>query len=984
MSKRFHRFSLTRGAVAVYCVLNLSLEAGPLSSDTAGRKLGHRTSWVGNTFGQGGEAWVQNWVNDIAVFPDGTVYTNTEWDEAGRDAGVYLDGKCLANPGSTHGWGHGGGRAVAATQDYLFLAQSRNSEGGHLAKLSPEGWPPGDKLWWGISRRVRTQPDQGAGFDTGRADTAHQPRKAFLIVNKTGLQEKAPITGLAVSPSGRLYASNPFKSTIEVFDAGTMKPLASWPCPAAGKLACDARNRVWVILKPAGQSPRIVCFSEAGVRGEQEITDLEDPGDLAFDHLGNLLVGENGRDLQVRFYTGLDRQPRLLRTFGVKGGVLADRAGEIRDDKLTGAEGVGCDAQGNLYVASNCFGDGTDLRSFTPEGKLRWRLVCHTLTECAAAAGPHLEDAYLGQQRYAMDWSRTEPGTEWTWKAFTRDPHRYPDDPRNVWNPCNAWPRDLAGRRFLFMSDMYASRLAVFRLNDKDEIAMPCGYFTALAHPEWPKVIRPKVDGEFIWIDDNGDGAVQAAEMSQDKDPKPLHDLWGWSVDSQGGIWQAYGDRWVRHFPLADINASGVPRWTFEKSRTFAVPPPFNHLQRAEYLPATDTLILGGYTVARARGQDWGQTGSTLARYDGWLRSGGQAKPTWIVDLPYEHGKVMARAISVAGDYVFVGYQATCEIRVYHLKTAAYLGYLKAGPEVNSVNGWIDIAYGISAHRRPNGEYVVFCEEVMWGKVMVFRWTPDHEPPEVSLSEPAMDITIPPGSALTLKVDITKAVAPVRKVAFFSGTQSISEVDAPPYTFSWQNVPVGRHAVKAVAYDAKGAETPSPTRWISAGPVGRLKVEWEPALRGFWQLSGATNGTERLREPRELSLGTEGEWLLGLAGGGDAKFQMRDGVCFLQNPRNAGVAIVAPNRLVFTSVEIVIDPGAFTSWSQLAACETERMTGLRRLRVVPGPYFLLQLGEGNELRFGVGTDGSILLPKEETRFKANANTLTWIGGETRP
>ena len=137
---------------------------------------------------------------------------------------------------------------------------------------------------------------------------------------------------------------------------------------------------------------------------------------------------------------------------------------------------------------------------------------------------------------------------------------------------------------------------------------------------------------------------------------------------------------------------------------------------------------------------------------------------------------------------------------------------------------------------------------------------------------------------------ITKAAAPVRKVAFFSGTQSLGEVDAPPYTFSWQNVPVGRHAVKAVAYDAKGAETPSPTRWISAGPVGRLKVEWKPALQGFWQLSGATNGTERLREPRELNLGTDGEWLLGLAGGGDARLQMRDGLCSLQNPRNAGVA----------------------------------------------------------------------------------------------
>ena len=27
-------------------------------------------------------------MNDVAVFPDGTVDTNTEWDGAGRDAGA--------------------------------------------------------------------------------------------------------------------------------------------------------------------------------------------------------------------------------------------------------------------------------------------------------------------------------------------------------------------------------------------------------------------------------------------------------------------------------------------------------------------------------------------------------------------------------------------------------------------------------------------------------------------------------------------------------------------------------------------------------------------------------------------------------------------------------------------------------------------------------------------------------------------------------
>ncbi len=958
-------------------------EAQPVAPES-GRKLEHRTSWVGNTFGKGGETWVQNWINDIAVSPDGTVYTNTEWDEAGRDAGVYRDGSCLANPGFTHGWGHTGGRAVAVSKQYLFLAQARNSEGGHLTKISSEAWPPADKIWWGISRRRIAQPDQGAPFEGGRGDAEHQPRKAFLVVNETGLQQKAPIAGLAVSTSGRLYASNPSKGTIEVFDVETMKQLGAWACPGAGKLAADKQDHLWVITSSPEHPARVLCFDEKGVRLPQEISDIESPGDLAFDNDGSLVVGENGRDLQVRFYTDLDTRPRLLKTFGVRGGVLADRAGEIRDDKLTGAEGVGVDAAGNLYVASNCFGDGTDLRCFSPEGKLRWQLACHTLTECAAAVGKDLGDVFLGQQHYVMNWNLAKPGTEWSWKGFTRDPHRYPDDPRNVWNPCNVWPRELNGRRFLFMSDMYASRLAVFRTTDQDEIAVPCGYLTAVAHPEWPKSVRPKAEAEFFWLDNSGDGAVQAEELLQDREPKPLHDLWGWSVDAQGGIWQAYGERWIRHFPLMEITPSGVPRWAFESARTFPVPGPFHHLQRAEYLPSSDTLIVGGYTLARPRGQDWGQTGSTLARYDHWIQSGGQERPTWVVDLPYENGKIMARAISVAGDYVFVGYQANCEVRVYHLQSGAYMGYLKAGPEVNGVNGWIDIAYGISAHQKPDGEYVVFCEEVMWGKVMVFRWRPDHEPPKVSLLEPSADATIEPGATLAIAARVQDAKAAIRKVTFFSGGRRIGEVGTPPYAITWVNVPFGQHTVKAVAYDEKGAETPSATKVISCGPVGTLRVDWDPNIHGFWQLSGPTHGTDRLKEPRELGLGLDGEWLLQFAGGGDVRLRMQGGVPSLQNPQEVGVILGFPNRLVFKTAELVIDPGGFGFWTQLAACENERMRGVRRLRVVPGPGFLLQLGEGREVTFGVGSDGRVLLPKEESRFEAAGNVLRWRGGPGLP
>jgi hypothetical protein len=60
-----------------------NIEASALSENY------YRTSWIGNTFG-GGDKWIQNFVSAIYVAPDGTVYTNSIWDEAGREAGIYF------------------------------------------------------------------------------------------------------------------------------------------------------------------------------------------------------------------------------------------------------------------------------------------------------------------------------------------------------------------------------------------------------------------------------------------------------------------------------------------------------------------------------------------------------------------------------------------------------------------------------------------------------------------------------------------------------------------------------------------------------------------------------------------------------------------------------------------------------------------------------------------------------------------------------
>ena len=50
----------------------------------------------------------------MCVIPDGTVFTNVGWDEAGGNVDEYRDGKLVRYAKHTHGWGFNGGKAVAA------------------------------------------------------------------------------------------------------------------------------------------------------------------------------------------------------------------------------------------------------------------------------------------------------------------------------------------------------------------------------------------------------------------------------------------------------------------------------------------------------------------------------------------------------------------------------------------------------------------------------------------------------------------------------------------------------------------------------------------------------------------------------------------------------------------------------------------------------------------------------------------------------
>jgi hypothetical protein len=68
-------------SVTALSVNTVSVTSNPLPN------ISYKTSWIANSFG-GGSNWVQIQVSAMYAASNGTVYTNSIWDEAGK-AGIY-------------------------------------------------------------------------------------------------------------------------------------------------------------------------------------------------------------------------------------------------------------------------------------------------------------------------------------------------------------------------------------------------------------------------------------------------------------------------------------------------------------------------------------------------------------------------------------------------------------------------------------------------------------------------------------------------------------------------------------------------------------------------------------------------------------------------------------------------------------------------------------------------------------------------------
>ncbi len=470
--------------------------------------------------------------------------------------------------------------------------------------------------------------------------------------------------------------------------------------------------------------------------------ELVQPMALALANDGSLMVADSGTGprQQVLFYDVTDfNKPKLVKSFGERGGIRAGTPGQITPLKFWGIRGLGMDAAGNLYVAMS--EQGSVLRSFTPDGTLRWEL--HGEFFCDVAVADPTDDAATVwgiQERYTMDWAqplsrplgtvspsagerdgergRVEPPHS-RWVSYTLDRHKYPNDPRGLMHVKQQGEHGLTspqivylkGRRFLFVGGMFASNfINIFRFDG--ELAMPAGlilqwgnnlYNTDL---KWPP---HKPDGKAaIWRDLNGDGDYQANEFAPNTPRVKPGPFW---VDKKGNIWMAYG---FFRYDFQGLDAQGNPIYSADKVTVLDKPKGVNKVARVCFLDDGDTLIVA------EEGSDMRHI-SRVFVCKGYL-AGNRETVSFVPGAGKE-----AACVTAVGDYAFTGgWKTRGRIWVNRLSDGAEVGVFDPGPTVGGVEntGWIDVLTGINAFKRSTGEYLVFVEENYKAKSLIYRWKP--------------------------------------------------------------------------------------------------------------------------------------------------------------------------------------------------------------------------------------------------------------------
>jgi regulation of enolase protein 1 (concanavalin A-like superfamily) len=124
-----------------------------------------------------------------------------------------------------------------------------------------------------------------------------------------------------------------------------------------------------------------------------------------------------------------------------------------------------------------------------------------------------------------------------------------------------------------------------------------------------------------------------------------------------------------------------------------------------------------------------------------------------------------------------------------------------------------------------------------WSSSVTVTVQGPNSAPSVNLTSPSNDATFTAPATITLAANASDGDGPIDRVEFFSGTTLLGVAIGQPYSFAWSNVAAGSYSLRAVAYDAAGANASSATVTVTVNaPNGA------PTVALTSPASGATFG----------------------------------------------------------------------------------------------------------------------------------------------
>lgn len=642
-----------------------------------------RTDWIGNSFGgaemvdPNGSAtdpmnrmWVQNYITKIWTSRDGKVFAYSFWDEGSRACGIYKDGKVLGQ--------------LAYGKELFGNNGDLVGDDRYVYTTTRVDWGNWERRGFGIQRF--THDGRTAGWTDGRGFLS-----SYLVLRDSG--GNPGISRLAIDTVlNELYLSDSVGGgKVLVFDTETMAqtPKASWPIDGVEDMVADQAGHLWIL-----QGGRIRKYGNRGDATGIETPTLAAPTRITLDPQGRLLVFDDST-LQVHIFGDLATTPRKVGTIGTKGGIYSGIKGKVAPDKLLPkCAGVGTDSAGNVYMAWGGIPPvaGSDIRSYTSSGDLRWQVLGHTFVACGgfdpATDG---QDIYFRDYHYSMDYTKA-PGKGQRYESFHWD--RVNDTP-SVFGGATI-VRNLDGKKILATSasDQMMGGYRFYRI--EDELAVPAGILA--------------------------DGS------------------WAWWIERNGNVWNADGSGRIKRFPFLGFDAKGKLRYDQAHPDTFPRPEEVGGIQRIHYDSADDALYVTGYDDDHPNPGEWGRTGRVFAKYSNWTKD--TRRMAWKKILPVDNvaagliPDATLKEMWIEGDYAFF---VTCNstpattIYVYTLSDGNPVGTILPGPEIAGdipfygtygSLGWVDMAGGMQAFKRANGEYQILVEDDVRAKNVFYHWCP--------------------------------------------------------------------------------------------------------------------------------------------------------------------------------------------------------------------------------------------------------------------